>query len=360
MAGWRHRLGFSGKDRDRRQPDVDGPLEHDWSQLEERLRRERQADILDDVGTREPNLEDRLEQVSSERDQLRMRVLMLEQMLEDPEKGQNAILYFRLRTVWASCNRDLELLSKQFQEKYLSASKARAERLHAAHDSDSDNAFKQATRQAEELREEIARIHYELDEKEGARTSRQRNDLTVALSHAESGLREAELRIEELRERSSNSSGAPVPTKSRAVAELSVNIRRAINTLLLALSQHYYLLYREDQIAEAALSAARKEVEDAYFGMADDCIRMERKVAELMAAAGRETDRQEMVRRRASYLHGRLRYSDESSAIPLAESLNTLPTRIGTAKEPLSSYGEMLSVNVFSLNYWDVREALLP
>lgn len=360
MAGWRQRLGFSAKDRIGRQSDNDGPLERDWSELEDRLRSERIARALDESRAPETNVEAQLEKVSLERDRLRARVFKLEEMLQDPEKGQNAILYFRLRALWKSCNQDLELLSKQFQEKYLSRAEPLGGKSSSAHDSESEEAFKDATRQAEEWRKRIASIRYELDESDVAYNSRKRADLTVALQQAESRLREAEVQIEELREGSGHFSESVIPTASRASAELSVNIRRAINTLLLALSQHYYLLYREDQIAEAALSAAKKPVEDSYFGIADDCIRMERKVSELMAAAGREIDRQAIVRRRASYLHGRLRYSNEKSAIPLTESLNTLPSRVGVSEEPLSSYGEMLPVNVYSLNYWNVRDVLLP
>ena len=343
MAGWWERLGFGGREMKRYRED--GPLERDWSAHEAEVLREREQHVRQEAAITEISSEEKLAQVVSERDRLKVRITALEAILADPEKGQNAILYFRLRAIWSMCHRDLQVLSRQFREKYASEPWAAAP---------VDAGVQAVEAEAGELRKEVARLHYELHERERPFRKGEQGMLRSVLIETKLRLAETEARLGHLRRESAPDVAAPQG------GELSCNTRRAINTLLIALAQHFYLLYREDQIAEAALNAARKPVEEAYFGLAEECLRIEYKVRELIAAAGREEKRHEMVRRRAAYLYTRLRYADAASAIPVAESLSTLPTRVGATDEPLSSYGEMLPMNILTRDYWDLSRTLLP
>ncbi len=343
MARWWERLGFGSREMKRYRED--GPLERDWSAHEAEVRRDREQHVRQEAAVAGISDAEKLAQMRSDRDRLKARIAALEAIMADPEKGQNAILYFRLRAIWSMCHRDLQVLSRQFREKYISESWV-APPVNPG--------LQAAEAEAGELRKEIARLQYELHERERPFRKGEQGMLHAALIETERRLTEADVRLGNLRREMRLEVAAPQG------GELSCNTRRAINTLLIALAQHFYLLYREDQIAEAALSAARKPVEEAYFGLAEECLRMEHKVRELIAAAGREEKRHEMVRRRAAYLHTRLRYADAASAIPVAESLSTLPTRVGAADEPLSSYGEMLPVNILTRDYWDLSRTLLP
>jgi len=295
-----------------------------------------------------------VEALRAERDRLAGRLDRLEQMLADPEKGQNAILYYRLRGIWSACHSDLVTLGRQFRQKYESDSRhaatesADAERVAVA------NRLRTASSDEKRWRAEVERLRFVLHGRDKPFKVGEKQALKRELAEAETNLEDVRNRVAALRHE------AAVTPPPRPRSTLSVATRRAINTLLIALAQHYYLLYREEQIAEMALRAARKPVEDVYFGLANDCLALSRKARELGARSKSEQNRQEAVRRRAQYLHGRLKYSDETSVIPDEKSLKELPTRIASGDEVFSNFGEMLSVNVLAHDYWDLSRALLP
>lgn len=210
----------------------------------------------------------RAKELERARDALAARLERLEKMLADPEAGQNAILYYRLRAIWDMSRHSLEVMARRFHEKYKTQ--------------DVD------------------------DDKTG----------------------------------------------------LPLDKRRAINILLIALAQEYYLVYREDQIAEMARQTVRKTVEDVHFGLAEECLEFGLKARELVARARGENNLGEPLRRRAKYLHGRLRF-DENASVPFAGSLNSLPTRVAGTEGPLNEQTEFVPVNVLSLNYWNLNDILL-
>lgn len=205
----------------------------------------------------------------AERDVLAGRLERLETMLADPEAGQNAILYFRLRAIWELSRRNLETMAKRFREKY---------------------------------------------EAQGA--------------------------------------GGKTPEG------LPRDKRRAINILLIALAQEYYLFYNEEQIAEMTRLAALKSVEDVHFGLADECLEFDRKARELVARARGERHLGESLRRRAKYLRKRSRFSEDAT-IPSAESVNSFPSWITEDDDSLNDFSETISVNVLDLNYWGIKDILL-
>jgi len=303
---------------------------------------------------REPEPAPSKESLRAERDRLAERLERLEQMLADPEKGQNAILYYRLRGIWSACHNDLVTLARQFRQKYEAESNRAASGTSDAERQAIASSLRAANAREKQFRGEVERIRFLLHGRDKPFKVGEKQALKRELAEAEERLHEARKRVAELRR-----DGAVTPPP-RPRATLSVATRRAINTLLIALAQHYYLSYREEQVAEMALRAARKPVEDVYFGLANDCLALSRKARELVARSKSEQNRQEAVRRRAQYLHERLQYSDDDSAIPDEKSLRDLPTRIASGDEVFSNFGEMLSVNVLSHDYWDLSRALLP
>ncbi len=292
--------------------------------------------------------------VIAERDALLERLRRLEQMLADPEKCQNAILYYRLRAIWRLCHKDLVVLATQFREKY----EARSAQAVARGSSEERIAIAARLRRAageeKTLREEVARLHRRLHDHAKPFKVGEKALLTHDLQEREQRLKQTRMRVAALRQE------AAIMPPAAPRAMLSVGTRRAINTLLIALAQHYYLHYRDEQIADMALRAMRKPVDEAYFGLTGECLALQRKTRELVALAKGETNRHEAVRRRAQYLHERLRYPDTSSAIPLKESLNSIPSRLAADEELFANLGEIVPVNVLAEDYWDLNRALLP
>ncbi|MGH8127378.1 MAG: hypothetical protein ACRETC_03280, partial [Gammaproteobacteria bacterium] len=262
-----------------------------------------------------------LDTVQTERDALIQRILRLETMLADPERGQNAILYFRLRAIWDMCHTDLMALSQQFQEKYAgiieeSTGETSATTTDAAYEA---FAARQRVVQARlrALQDEQKRINYDLHVREKPFKVGEKLALSNEFESIEKQLSEA---TRELKDLENNAPKAPVVSQPPVAAIQhrgpTLQTRRAINIALIALAQYFYLFYREDQIAAMALRASRKPVEDTNFGLASECLEIGDKVRELATLSRNERNRHEAVRQRVEYLKNRLRYASATDAIP--------------------------------------------
>lgn len=258
-----HWMGWRFWKRDRPEPRYpdDGPI------VMENYSPVRAVEPGDEQLDRQAEADRKIETLTRERDALAERLSSLEHMLADPETGQNAPLYYRLRAVWRFCGRNLQIMAKRFSAKY--------------------------------------------------RTQ----------------------------------------TGSRSNSDLPLDKRRAINTLLIALSQEYYLLFSEDQIAEMARQASIKPVESVHFGLAEECLRFGLKTRELAARARDEGIHGDLLRRRARYLHDTLRF-EKGESIPREDSLKSMPSRIGGSLDTMHGDVEIISVNVLALDYWNLKAAL--
>ena len=302
--------------------------------------------------------------LQTERDTLAQRVMRLEAMLADPEKGQNAILYFRLRAIWAMCHSDLMALSRQFQEKYTDIDPDNGSDTVVSATSAAHEAFSARQRVARarvrSLQEEQKRINYELYGRERPFKVGEKSTLSKESIEIKKQLDGA---IRELTAVQKNAPMEPIAPQPSAPPLRrngpAFQTRRAINITLIALAQYFYLFYREDQIAAMALRASRKPVEDANFGLASECLVLGSKVRELATLAKNERNRHEVVRQRVEYLKNRLRYASNSDAIPDRHSVNMIPVCVDSHKGFFGNHDDSIPVNVLALNYWDVNEALL-
>lgn len=305
-----------------------------------------------------------LDTIQAERDVLSQRLLRLEAMLADPEKGQNAILYFRLRAIWDMCHSDLMALSQQFQGKYADIVEENAIDTAPVTASAAYEAFAARQRAAQarlrSLQDKRKQINYELHVREKPFKVGEKLTLTKEFSGVEKELEEATRELENLQKEAPAppvEKQSPAPTLRRYGPTLQT--RRAINIALIALAQYFYLFYREDQIAAMALRASRKSVEDTNFGLAIECLEIGNKVRELATLSKNERNRHEAVRQRVEYLKNRLRYASDADAIPDQHSVNTIPVRVDLREGLLGNHDDLIPVNVMALNYWDLNKALL-
>jgi len=316
-----------------------------------------------------PEIGESLSRLRAERDALAQRLQRLEAMLADPEKGQNAILYYRLRAIWDMCHRDLMALSRQFREKYVGQTAGKEGSAHSGSASgvveDAQAARLRAVQaRVRALEEERKKLHYELHERDKPFKVGEKRALTHTLAKAEKQLETA---IQELKVLQQIMPAKPVAEPVQAApaeehgtqAALNVQTRRAINITLIALAQHFYLLYREEQIAEMALRASQKPVDEVNFGLASECQALGNKTRELATLSKNEKNRHEAVRRRVEYLKGKLHYASASDAIPEQNSVNSIPTRVAAKEGMFSNLGDEIPVNVLALDYWNLNQALL-
>lgn len=296
-----------------------------------------------------------LARIRAERDALAGRLKRLETMLADPEKGQNAILYFRLRAIWDLCNRDLMALSRQFREKYVSVSGN-----DAAPAEDAQSARLRAVQARVRALEAEARQHgYDLNKREKPFKVGEKQALTHALEKTRKELEAAMRELKALKSTQAPQSAAPLTGSTAGKEVLTTQTKRAINTTLIALAQHFYLAYREEQIAEMALRASQKPVDEVNFGLASECLQLGNTIRDLAGRVKNETNRHEVVRKRVEYLKNKLRYKSDNDAIPEMHSLNSMPTRVASQEGLFANLGDEIPVNVLALNYWNIKKALL-
>ncbi len=305
--------------------------------------------------------------IRAERDEYAQRLQRLEAMLADPERGQNAILYFRLRGIWDLCNNDLMALSRQFRDKYVSAdgqsNETEATRTETAIDTHTAR-YRAAQARVTVAQQQIKKLEFDLYKREKPFKVGEKQFLTHALTKArkERDAATQQFKILQRQESSPVSVSTPAPRPAPAPSNgkmLTVQTKRAINITLIALAQHFYLAYREEQIADMALRASQKSVDEVNFGLASECLALGNKIRELVAQIKNESNRHETVRKRVEYLKDKLRYASDSDAIPEKHSLNSIPTRVATKEGLFSNLGDELPVNVLALNYWDINRALL-
>ena len=297
-----------------------------------------------------------LARIRAERDALAGRLKRLETMLADPEKGQNAILYFRLRAIWDLCNRDLMALSRQFREKYVSASTREAVPAENVH----TGRLRAVQARVRALQAEAKQLDYDLHKREKPFKVGEKHALTQALEKTRKELEAGMRELKVLKSTQPPPAAAPSTAGSTAGKEvLTTQTKRAINTTLIALAQHFYLAYREEQIAEMALRASQKPVDEVNFGLASECLQLGNTIRDLAGRVKNETNRHEVVRKRVEYLKNKLRYKSDEDAIPELHSLNSIPTRVASQEGLFANLGDEIPVNVLALNYWDLKKALL-
>lgn len=296
--------------------------------------------------------------IRAERDEYAQRLQRLEAMLADPEKGQNAILYFRLRAIWELCNRDLMALSRQFRDKYV-ASGGQAGNAGNEVSTDAHSARVRAAQvRVRAVQQEVRRLDFDLNKRNKPFKVGEKQSLANALKRAGQELELATRELKALQSKAPEPAEKPAAAPARGNA-LTVQTKRAINTTLIALAQHFYLAYREEQIADMALRASQKSVDEVNFGLASECLALGNKIRELVAQVKNESNRHEVVRKRVEYLKDKLRYATDRDAIPDKNSLNSIPTRVATKEGLFTNLGDEIPVNVLALNYWDLNRALL-
>lgn len=313
-----------------------------------------------------------LEEVSAERDVLKADVedlrvryeelsrqqTTLEQMLADPEKGQNAILYYRLLAVWKTCRNQIRLLAED-----LSTRQDQVERNKFLEDFERDRKSKldELAKQLVDVDRERASVQSGIDEMQQGlkkltrfwhrgKRKRLENDIINASEHVaplETKKREILARIDQTKK-----------LKPPPWGGIGIPARRAINLALLSLSQYLFLHFTEYNISDMARSAGTKMVSDVNFGMANECLKIGNQIHEVVLKLRNDKNRPEKLKHRTEYLRQKAVFTNAQDTIPEESCLDYLMP--ASKSEPtIDTEAHAVAVNVLRLNYWDVQTLLL-
>jgi hypothetical protein len=328
-------------------------------QVDERLlalfhnRAELKKEFADLRNERDRLIEMLAEQKSlTDREQQRMRAL--EKRLADPETGYTALVYYQLRAMWDACHEQLKLfrteLMKQQEDRerkrvLMEFNRAREERLQEL------NGRLAAVRaQTEAKKSQVADVEAQMQALRGFWNYFRRRALQPELEARK-------LEHENVREQIERLLDERISIESEECPEpkgLGVEGRRLVNLALLALTQHLYLHFSENSLAQLARGAVLKSLKDQHYGMRSDCEHYMAVIAEAVEAMQAQRGHGQQLKVRANGLRTRVRYKSDTDATPVADSVDGIPLQ-----PEETDFGGLVQVNVLTDNYWNVLDLIM-
>ena len=298
-----------------------------------------------------------VESLRKRHDELQRQLQSLEQMLSDPEKGQSAILYYRLRAVWDTCRQQLRSLADELSSRQEQVERAKhtelCEEQKSAQLAEMQRLLDMVDRNRQTLEAGIGEMEQELARLKRFWQRGKRRTLQQEIDTAREKIPPLSTRKAELMASMEQTRKAPLP----AFPGLSVAAMRAINLALLALAQYLYLHFSEHNIGEMAKSAGTKPVSDVNFGMTNDCLAIGAQLREVVLKLRNDSTRPEKLKHRSEHLRQSAAYTGDAT-IPDESSLDYLLPPAANAAA-IDTRANAIPVNVLRLNYWDVQALLL-
>ncbi len=299
-----------------------------------------------------------VEDLRKRHDELLRQLTNLEKMLIDPERGQSAILYYRLKAVWDTCRSQIKALAEELSARQEQLERERhgelfeqrrtaqlkdLQRLVEILDRDRQNLILAMT----DMERDIARLKRFWQKK-------RREALELQLEETREKLPPIDKRKAELLAKVEQTRKAP----AQAFGGIGIPARRAINMALIALGQYLYLHFTEHSIAEMARAAGTKPVSDVNYGSLNDCLAITGNMWEVVMKLKKDITRPEKLKNRTEYLRQKLSYANDGETIPEESSVDyMLPFSPNGATLDMSV--NAMPVNIIHLNYWDIQTLLL-
>jgi hypothetical protein len=282
----------------------------------------------------------------------------LEKMLMDPEKGQNAILYYRMRAVWDLCRNQIRNIAEELSGRHDQVERKRYteayEQQRATQLKDTQRLIEILDRDRQALTADIARMEAQIPALKRFWHKKKREHLMEEIEQAMAKFGPVDKRRMELVAKLDQIKKAPQPT----YLGIGVPTRRAINVAMIAMAQYLYLHFMEHEIAPMARSAGLKPVMDVNFGGANECLKIGAQMWEVVMKLKADTLRPDKLKHRAEFLRQKLTYASDQESVPETHSLDyLLPSAANAAV--LDTSVTAIPVNVLDLNYWDLQNLLL-
>ncbi|MCP1726512.1 putative nucleic acid-binding Zn-ribbon protein [Natronospira proteinivora] len=324
----------------------------------ERRRSEQLEEELGACRERESVLRKQLTVLEDSSQSDRQTLAALEDMLRDPNRAQNAIVYYQLREIWFACHRELVKLVEELagnmeeEERYFHLERfrqAQADELGRLERTLSD-----VQEEYQLLNERRRKKQEELHRSQRIWHYFKRKRLEAVVSSLSDELKPIQQQINDTREHINEVRMREAPP----YAGLSLEGRRRVNLAAIALAQYLYLRFRKDNLADMARGARIKPVHEAHFGPPEECLTIMRQIREVEGRWRSDKDRSGKVRRRARFLAKKAVYSREGQTVPDLRCLDDIQPSISQEGGEVVGDAAPLPVNVLDMDLWDLREAM--
>lgn len=313
---------------------------------------------LDQVTAERDVLKADVEDLRSRHDELHRQLTNLERMLADAERGQSAIIYYRLRAVWDTCRQQLRLLAEDLYNRYEKVERVGFEQNlgkdRSRHVDDLAQQFDKLERERRNLRsslgdlqKQLARLQKFWQKSRREEVQFQIDRLTKQFKPIEAKKLELLAAMELLRNQ-----------KPQVWPGIGIASKRTVNLWLLALAQYLYLHFAEYNISDMARSAGTKPVSDVNFGLLNDCMAIGNHIYEVVIKLRSDKTRPDKLRFRTEHLRNIATYTSDDDTIPEESCLDYIPQASQTAPT-IDAEAQPIGANVLRLNYWDIQNILL-
>ena len=299
-----------------------------------------------------------VEDLRKRHDEMQRQLADLEKLLADPERGQNAILYYRLRAVWDTCRNQIRALAEDLSNRQDQVERSKYttqyEQQRASQIADLQRHLDIIDRDRQALAAGIADMEQQVARLKRFWHKKKRERLMGDIEIAYAKLTPIDTRRAELAAKIEKTRKAPVPH----YLGIGIPARRAINVALLSMAQYLYLHFTEHNIAEMARSAGTKPVSDVRYGIANECLKIGTQMWEVVMKLRGDTLRPDKLKHRSEFLRQKLTYASDQDSVPEESSLDYLLPFAPNAAS-LDVRVNAIPVNVLRLNYWDIQGILL-
>lgn len=281
----------------------------------------------------------------------------LEGMLAHPVQAANASVFYQLRGIWNHCRRKLVRLG----EDLLAHQRDREMKL----DLNQFDAARKAAMAVFERHEVQARTQYDTAGAELESLHRQhikargfwnyfrRRAITAQIDVAMESREIAAQQLTQCLEQKKAKEAEPPPSFDG----LTVEGRRKINLVIIAIAQELYLHFSKRNISGLAREASVRQVSDVNYGDITACRNMNIRIEKCLRSLPTGQELVARARHRVTYLEGCAGYRLETDTVPVAGSFGEIPLEVGDGGDARGQ--SSVSINVLADEYWEVYSVLL-
>jgi len=336
-----------------KEPDDEQLLKLFWNRAElkkelARLRRDREK------------LVEQVRQEENARLRTQQRLEQLEQFLADPVQAASAAVYYQLRGVWNLCRRQVQQIAGEFEARQREREEQHARSVFQRRKEDDLSVLdeklalllhKSRAVQAEEqgVRERIARMRGFWNYFRRRRLAEQ----VETIGAARDGIDAQVVGLEADRREKDREQMQPL-------GELSLEGKRNINLVVIAMAQEMLAGLAQDNIALLAREASIRAFTEVAYGGVSECRELSRRIEIALRRLGPADQLRAPVRRRAEGLRSSVRYRKDNDTVPASAGLAriSVPMPAEGAGQTTNS-DRVIAVNVVSDEFWDIQEVLL-
>ncbi len=277
----------------------------------------------------------------------------LEELLADRTAANRAVVFYQIRGVWKRCHARLEKFAGQMAAQVTERERKRLLAAWATEQTalrrEAAGRLDRARARRRELEAALADIEERTAALAGFWNFFRRRSVRAERGPVEAELEEVAAAADELTREYGRLQKATPPD----YPGLSVQGRRLVNCMVIALAEYLYGHFSAFGFTEMARSAMERTPGSIDYGSERDCdMLLTRLSARLKALDEAETGAEfaAEVRRRTQVLSQRARYERRADTVPVPESLDA-PGESADINEP--------DVNVLAEEFWHVTDVLL-